>query len=57
MIPLLTWIVSLPKLKREEDIDNGPYGIILAPTRELVQQIEQDTMEFVRGFLTRSPPC
>jgi ATP-dependent RNA helicase DDX23/PRP28 len=29
-----------------EDADQGPYAIILAPTRELAQQIEEETKKF-----------
>lgn len=46
LIPLLTWIQSLPKSERMEDVDQGPYAIILAPTRELAQQIEEETNKF-----------
>ncbi|CAG9576199.1 unnamed protein product [Danaus chrysippus] len=46
LIPLLTWIQSLPKNERMEDADQGPYAIILAPTRELAQQIEEETNKF-----------
>ncbi|PNF30121.1 putative ATP-dependent RNA helicase DDX23 [Cryptotermes secundus] len=46
LIPLLTWIQSLPKIERIEDADQGPYSIILAPTRELAQQIEEETNKF-----------
>jgi len=46
VLPLLQWIMSLPKLQREVDIDNGPYAVILAPTRELAQQIEEETKKF-----------
>lgn len=46
LIPLLTWIQSLPKTERMEDADQGPYAIILAPTRELAQQIEEETNKF-----------
>ena len=46
LIPLLTWIQSLPKQERQENIDQGPYAIILAPTRELAQQIEEETKKF-----------
>nr|CAD7448344.1 unnamed protein product [Timema bartmani] len=46
LIPLLMWIQSLPKIERMEDADQGPYSIILAPTRELAQQIEEDTNKF-----------
>ena len=38
VIPLLVWITSLPKIVRESEADQGPYAIILAPTRELAQQ-------------------
>ncbi|XP_076436582.1 putative ATP-dependent RNA helicase DDX23 [Babylonia areolata] len=46
LIPLLVWIQSLPKIVRLEDADQGPYAIILAPTRELAQQIEEETRKF-----------
>ncbi|KAK7109894.1 probable ATP-dependent RNA helicase DDX23 [Littorina saxatilis] len=46
LIPLLVWIQSLPKIVRMEDADQGPYAIILAPTRELAQQIEEETHKF-----------
>lgn len=46
LIPLLVWIQSLPKIERMEDADQGPYAIILAPTRELAQQIEEETIKF-----------
>ncbi|KAL1457484.1 hypothetical protein WDU94_007711 [Cyamophila willieti] len=29
-----------------EDVDQGPYAIIMAPTRELAQQIEEETNKF-----------
>lgn len=46
LIPLLAWIQSLPKIERLEDADQGPYAIIMAPTRELAQQIEEETNKF-----------
>lgn len=47
LIPLLVWITSLPKIERKIDIiDKGPYAIIMAPTRELAQQIEEETLKF-----------
>lgn len=46
LIPLLVWITSLPKIERVEDADQGPYAIIMAPTRELAQQIEEETVKF-----------
>ncbi|XP_075916405.1 putative ATP-dependent RNA helicase DDX23 isoform X1 [Petromyzon marinus] len=46
LIPLLVWITTLPKIDRIEDTDQGPYAVILAPTRELAQQIEEETIKF-----------
>ncbi|VDP62170.1 unnamed protein product [Schistosoma curassoni] len=45
LIPLLNWIQRLPKLER---LEQGPYAIIMAPTRELAQQIEEETVKFGR---------
>lgn len=46
LFPLIAWIQSLPKIERTEDADQGPYAIIMAPTRELAQQIEEETIKF-----------
>nr|XP_053646064.1 probable ATP-dependent RNA helicase DDX23 [Cherax quadricarinatus] len=46
LIPLLEWIQSLPKIARLEDADQGPYALVMAPTRELAQQIEEETTKF-----------
>ena len=54
LIPLLVWITSLPKIERQEDIDQGPYAIIMAPTRELAQQIEEETMKFAGALDIRT---
>ncbi|KAL5007764.1 hypothetical protein ScPMuIL_016570 [Solemya velum] len=54
LIPLLVWIQSLPKIERIEDADQGPYAIILAPTRELAQQIEEETVKFGKSLGIRT---
>ena len=46
LLPLLVWIQSLPKTTVIEDADQGPYAIIMAPTRELAQQIEEECNKF-----------
>lgn len=53
MIPLLVWITTVPKkqptnvsVEDASDYEQGPYAVILAPTRELAQQIEIETHKF-----------
>lgn len=47
LIPMLTYISHLPPLT-EDNRHLGPYALILAPTRELAQQIEAEAEKFAR---------
>ncbi|KAJ6136569.1 Pre-mRNA-splicing ATP-dependent RNA helicase prp28 [Penicillium capsulatum] len=53
LLPLLVYISELPRLDEHESRKNdGPYAIVLAPTRELAQQIEIEARKFTQplGF-------
>ena len=45
LLPLLVYISELPPLT-EINKNDGPYALIIAPTRELVQQIEGEAKKF-----------
>merc|ERR1719171_3062107 len=45
MLPLLNYVKKLPALN-DETAQDGPYAIILAPSRELVIQIEEECRKF-----------
>ncbi|KAI0950533.1 hypothetical protein AcV7_008968 [Taiwanofungus camphoratus] len=45
VIPMLAFISTLPPFT-DENRHLGPYSLILAPTRELAQQIESETKKF-----------
>ena len=49
VIPMLVYITELPPLSDLNRMD-GPYALIMAPTRELAQQIEQETLKFCKGM-------
>ncbi|XP_066924939.1 probable ATP-dependent RNA helicase DDX23 [Clytia hemisphaerica] len=54
VIPLLVWITGLPEADRASVGDAGPFAIILAPTRELAQQIEEETLKFAKKLGIRT---
>ena len=51
VIPILVYIKSLPSIN-DFSRNDGPYAIVLAPTRELAQQIEHEAQRFAKpmGF-------
>ncbi|KAJ2713129.1 mRNA splicing protein prp28, partial [Coemansia spiralis] len=53
LIPMLAFIMTRPPLD-ERNMGNGPYALIMAPTRELAQQIESETQKFARRLGYRS---
>ncbi|EPE03955.1 pre-mrna-splicing atp-dependent rna helicase prp28 [Ophiostoma piceae UAMH 11346] len=49
LLPLLVYIRKLPPLD-EISKNDGPYALIMAPTRELAQQIESEARKFASPF-------
>jgi ATP-dependent RNA helicase DDX23/PRP28 len=48
MIPIIEYILKLPAEYRERTPDEGPLAIIMAPTRELAQQIEGEAVKLMK---------
>ncbi|GAM21705.1 hypothetical protein SAMD00019534_048800 [Acytostelium subglobosum LB1] len=49
VIPMLTYISKQPRMTKESEAE-GPYALVMAPTRELAQQIEKETRNFANFF-------
>uniref|UniRef100_J3LS22 DEAD-box ATP-dependent RNA helicase 21 n=2 Tax=Oryza brachyantha TaxID=4533 RepID=J3LS22_ORYBR len=45
VLPMLSYITRLPPISEENEAE-GPYAVVMAPTRELAQQIEEETVKF-----------
>ncbi len=43
VLPMLVYIMKQPPMTSPEVESEGPYAVVLAPTRELAQQIEEET--------------
>jgi ATP-dependent RNA helicase DDX23/PRP28 len=52
VLPMLVYILKQPPITRETAGD-GPLALIMAPTRELVQQIEEETRKFAAELSIR----
>ncbi|KAJ1818403.1 mRNA splicing protein prp28 [Coemansia sp. RSA 2598] len=53
LVPMLAYIMMLPPLTERRAAD-GPYALVLAPTRELAQQIDAEAQKFSRRLGFRS---
>eukprot|EP00457_Paulinella_chromatophora_P004617 gb/GEZN01004629.1/.p1 GENE.gb/GEZN01004629.1/~~gb/GEZN01004629.1/.p1 ORF type:complete len:623 (-),score=75.19 gb/GEZN01004629.1/:20-1888(-) len=53
LIPLLCYLYNLPRLT-DETSQEGPYAIVLAPTRELALQISQECDKFAKSLNIRA---
>lgn len=53
LIPFILYINSLPPISASNQ-DDGPYGLILCPTRELSVQVYQEFQKFAAGTKLRS---
>lgn len=50
LLPIITFLLGLPRIS-EENASEGPYALILAPTRELALQIEAEIVRFATNPL------
>ncbi len=55
VLPMLMYIMRQPPMTEENEAD-GPYAVVMAPTRELAQQIEEETIKLAEytGFRVTS---
>ena len=53
LVPLLTYLNFLPPIT-DKNLEDGPYALILTPTRELALQINSDFEKFAAGSRLRS---
>jgi ATP-dependent RNA helicase DDX23/PRP28 len=45
---MLSYIMSLPDERLEATPEQGPLALVMAPTRELAQQIEEECRKFAK---------
>ena len=48
LIPLISFLIKMPAIQGEL-VSDGPYSIIMSPTRELAIQIEQKFLELAQN--------
>ena len=53
LVPLITFILKQPRIQGRL-IEDGPYGLIMTPTRELAQQIEKEFVKLTAHTQLRS---
>ncbi|KDD73255.1 DEAD/DEAH box helicase [Helicosporidium sp. ATCC 50920] len=54
VLPMLAYVLAQPEMAGHPEREaEGPYAVVLAPTRELAQQIEEETKNLARFTPTR----
>jgi ATP-dependent RNA helicase DDX23/PRP28 len=48
VVPMLAYLETQPAMDSEAVASDGPYAVVLAPTRELAQQIEGEAVKLAR---------